>query len=55
MSDAPTPRPVHVRTIRVEIAQAGPHELNVTATLVDKRPADNSDPPPVGSGCPAAP
>ena len=52
MSDAPTPRPVHVRTIRVEIAQAGPHELDVTATLVDERPADNpkwfgSDPPPV--------
>jgi len=41
MSDAPTPRPVHVRTIRVEIAQAGPHELDVTATLVDERPADN--------------
>jgi hypothetical protein len=52
MSDTPTPRPVHVRTIRVEIAQAGPHELDVTATLVDERPADNpkwfgSDPPPV--------
>jgi len=52
MSDAPTSRPVHVRTIRVEIAQAGPHELEVTATLVDERPADNpkwfgSDPPPV--------
>ena len=52
MSDAPTPRPVHVRTIRVEITQAGPHELDVTATLVDERPADNpkwfgSDPPPV--------
>ena len=44
--------PVHVRTIRVEIAHAGPHELDVTATLVDERPADNpkwfgADPPPV--------
>jgi DUF2889 family protein len=52
MSDAPTSRPVHVRTIRVEIAHAGPHELDVTATLVDERPADNSkwfgaEPPPV--------
>ena len=52
MSDAPTSRPVHVRTIRVEIAHAGPNELDVTATLVDERPADNpkwfgADPPPV--------
>ena len=52
MSDAQTPRPVHVRTIRVEIAPAGPHELDVTATLVDERPGDNpewfgSTPPPV--------
>ncbi len=36
----------------MEIAQAGPHELEVTATLVDERPADNpkwfgSNPPPV--------
>jgi hypothetical protein len=50
MSDALTSRPVHVRTIRVEIAHAGPHELDVTATLVDERPADNpkwfgADPP----------
>ena len=52
MTDAQTPRPVHVRTIRVEVAPAGPHELDVTATLVDERPGDNpewfgSTPPPV--------
>jgi Protein of unknown function (DUF2889) len=41
MSDAPTPRPVHVRTIRVEIAQAGGRELDVIATLIDERPADD--------------
>ena len=33
--------PVHVRTIRVEIARAGEHELEITATLVDERPSDN--------------
>jgi len=52
MSDAQTSRPVHVRTIRVEIAQAGAHELDVTATLVDERPGGNPEwfgaaPPPV--------
>ena len=30
--------PVHVRTIRVEIARAGEQELEITATLVDERP-----------------
>ncbi len=39
--DAQTPRPVHVRTIRVEITPAGPHEMEVIATLVDERPHDN--------------
>src|SRR6266849_2915435 len=34
--------PVHVRTIRVEVARAGEHELEITATLVDERPRDNS-------------
>ena len=33
--------PVHVRTIRVEIARAGEHELEIAATLVDERPSDN--------------
>jgi hypothetical protein len=33
--------PVHVRTIRVEIAPVGADELEVTATLVDERPRDN--------------
>jgi hypothetical protein len=33
--------PVHVRTIRVEIARAGTDELEVTASLVDERPHDN--------------
>jgi hypothetical protein len=33
--------PVHVRTIRVEIARAGTDELEVTASLVDERPRDN--------------
>jgi hypothetical protein len=52
MSDAQTSRPVHVRTIRVEIAPAGEQELEVTATLVDERPHDNprwfgAEPPPV--------
>jgi hypothetical protein len=52
MSDAQTSRPVHVRTIRVEVAPAGPHELDVTATLVDERPGGNPEwfgatPPPV--------
>jgi hypothetical protein len=50
--DAPPSKPVHVRTIRVEIAPAGPTELDVTATLTDERPATarpwfGSDPPPV--------
>ena len=55
--DAPRPEtarrePVHVRTIRVEIAPAGADEMEVTATLVDERPANarpwfGSDPPPV--------
>ncbi len=39
MSDAPMP--VHVRTIRVEIAEGDDHQLDVTATLVDERPAGN--------------
>jgi hypothetical protein len=52
MSDAQTRRPVHVRTIRVEIAPAGEREIDITATLVDERPAGNpscfgSEPPPV--------
>lgn len=33
--------PVHVRTIRVEVARTGEHELEITATLVDERPRDN--------------
>ena len=33
--------PVHVRTIRVDVARAGEHELEITATLVDERPRDN--------------
>ena len=33
--------PVHVRTIRVEIARAGEQELEITATLVDERPHDS--------------
>ena len=41
MSDARTSRPVHVRTIRVEVAEVGDHELDVTATLVDERPPGN--------------
>jgi hypothetical protein len=41
MSDEQTSRPVHVRTIRVEVATAGEHELEITATLVDERPRDN--------------
>lgn len=36
-----TSRPVHVRTIRVEVAEGDDHQLDVTATLVDERPADN--------------
>ncbi len=31
-------QPVHVRTIRVEAAEAGPGELEVTGTLLDERP-----------------
>lgn len=31
-------QPVHVRTIRVEAVQAGPHELEVTGRLLDERP-----------------
>ena len=38
--DTKTP-PLHVRTIRVEIARAGAHELEVTGTLVDERPQDS--------------
>jgi len=50
MSDAPTAGPMHVRTIRVEITPAGERELDITATLVDERPAGNrrwfgSEPP----------
>ena len=33
--------PVHVRTIRVEVAPVGTEELQITATLVDERPGDN--------------
>jgi hypothetical protein len=33
--------PVHVRTIRVEVAPVGAEELQITATLVDERPGDN--------------
>lgn len=52
MSDAPSSRPVHVRTIRVEITPSGSRELDVTATLVDERPGAaqpwfGSEPPPV--------
>ena len=36
-----TSRPVHVRTIRVEVAEGDDHQLDVTATLVDERPAGN--------------
>jgi len=39
--DAQTSKPVHVRTIRVEMAPAGEQELQITATLVDERPRDN--------------
>jgi len=39
MSHAQTPPPVHVRSIRVEITPCGEQELDVTATLVDERPA----------------
>jgi len=31
--------PVHVRTIRVEVRSVGADELDITATLVDERPA----------------
>jgi Protein of unknown function (DUF2889) len=52
MNDARASEPVHVRTIRVEIAPAGQQELDVTATLVDERPGTaapwfGSEPPPV--------
>jgi len=33
--------PVHVRTIRVEVASVGTDELEITATLVDERPGDS--------------
>ena len=39
MTDETKTPPVHVRTIRVEVARAGEHELEITATLVDERPA----------------
>ena len=50
--ERPPSGPVHVRTIRVEIAPAGEDELQVTATLVDERPPEGqrwfgSAPPPV--------
>jgi Protein of unknown function (DUF2889) len=41
MTDEPNAPPVHVRTIRVEVARAGPDELEITASLVDERPRDN--------------
>jgi hypothetical protein len=52
MSDAQKSRPVHVRTIHVEVAAVGEHELEVTGTLVDERPPGNgkwfgATPPPV--------
>jgi Protein of unknown function (DUF2889) len=43
MSDEQKSRPVHVRTIRVEVALAGDHQLEVTATLVDERPRDDPE------------
>ena len=41
MSEDTKAPPVHVRTIRVEIARAGEQELEITATLVDERPQDS--------------
>ncbi|HZP38249.1 MAG TPA: DUF2889 domain-containing protein [Methylomirabilota bacterium] len=41
MSDVAPSRPVHVRTIRVEVAEAPDEQLDVTAILVDERPAGN--------------
>jgi hypothetical protein len=41
MTDQTKVPPVHVRTIRVEIARAGEQELEITASLVDERPRDN--------------
>ena len=37
-----TPRPVHVRTIRVEVAEGDDHQLDVTATLVETGIARNT-------------
>ncbi|MEX2224400.1 MAG: DUF2889 domain-containing protein [Candidatus Rokuibacteriota bacterium] len=41
MTEETSAQPVQVRTIRVEVARAGEHEIEITATLVGERPRDS--------------